>query len=79
MHNLFQPTKLLIYKMRRFSQASSAEDTVTFSDTSGVQFRRHNVGRGLAEQAELTSGDGQASCNGFPQPARVFATPKTPK
>jgi hypothetical protein len=58
MHNLFQPYKVLIYKMRRFAQASSAEETVTFSDTCGVQFRRHNVGRGLPKQAELTRGDG---------------------
>ncbi len=64
--------------MRRCSQAQSAEETVTFSDTCGVKFRRHAVGRGRPTQAELTPADGWASCHGFPQAERVFATPQKP-
>ncbi len=70
--------KVLIYKMRRCSQASSAEETVTFSDTCGVKFRRHAVGRGRPTQAELTPADGWAACHGFPQAERVFTTPQKP-
>ncbi len=64
--------------MRRCSQASSAEETVTFSDTCGVQFRRHAVGRGRPTQAELTPADGWAACHGLRPAERVVATPQKP-
>ncbi len=64
--------------MRRCSQAQSAEEAVTFSDTCGVKFRRHAVGRGLPKQAELTPADGWAACHGFPPAERVVATPQKP-
>ena len=78
MHNLFQPYKVLIYKMRRCSQAQSAEETVTFSDTCGVKFRRHAVGRGRPTPAELTPADGWAACHGLLPAERVVATPQKP-
>ncbi len=52
---------------------------MTFSDTCGVKFRRHAVGRDRPKQAELTPADGWASCHGFPQAERVFATPQNPQ
>ncbi len=52
---------------------------MTFFGTAGVQFRRHNGGRGRPTQAELTPADGWAARHGLRPAERVVATPHKPQ